>query len=1449
MRARRRDDDDSSSVRSESVDLTSYAQIYQEEEEKEALRAGLGAASGPLLNADLCNGGISFGPRGRYIGGDRLNEAEVLTSTVGSFPLVAELLEEETVRVYKAYDFNRLLDNQLPISKYKESILNMIESTRVTIIQGSTGSGKTTQVPQYILDKFASESRHCNIVVTQPRRIAAISIARRVADERGWRLGSLVGYQVGLDRQVSRDTRLTYVTTGVLLQKLVSTKSLSDYTHVILDEIHERDMESDFLMLVVRKLSRTISRDTSIVLMSATVDVDMFADYFSTPVGDSMMRANAVFIKGKTFPVFEFWLDSLMNLGSKIPKLDLCEPCIPPQSLLLARKLVTAFDSFEVIEQNEQSEFATSRGTVLVFLPGIEEINDMYKELMNDKILLKWEIIPLHSSITWDEQKKVFNRPEPGYRKIILSTNIAESSITVPDIKYVIDFCLTKNQVCDSTTNYSWLQLEWASKAQCTQRKGRAGRVSNGRVYRMVTNEFFNHLPEYSTPEMKRCSLHQAVLHSKLLDMGEPKAILGLALDPPDLSDIERTIVMLMEVGALAPRCTERGIISSQDGDLTYVGRIISALPIDVHLGKLVVLGHIFGCLEECIIIAAGLSQKSVFSKPYDAPLGAYKGKMEWADGSFSDCIAILNVYKIWQEHKRSNFFNRPGGTSEKKWGTRSYVQIPRLLEVEKLVKELTARLSGLNIRIISRSQQRDPFDKSLLLKIVIAGAFYPHYFTQGQLDEKEISREVGGFDPHSTVTLSGLPPEHGMIYAQAIKAMLAPCGSQMNIHFDHSKAYVEFLRPTTGDTGQNALKGIRIPPEMFLAIKMRQLRIPLEIRSIPPDEAIRQLRQLNMLPDPELEEKEKENMEGSECGSTKSMKHLRSNRITTLSHSALPKVLRPMLHQTIVEIYVTEIVTASRFWAIYHSPEDRGRMEFMEQLIKENVDKHNQPMMGVLTPGQICLAPYLQVYYRARVESINANNVEVFFVDYGNSLKVKKSELRAINGRAFPDLLSIPMQAMECVLCKLQPSSVTCPSGIWTKEANEFVAKAIAQQTVHGRIYSVVHGVIHLEVIYSKKRNSSNTSLNDELKRLGFAESAEEDLLSEQNYRMRHQMHLELTHEDEDNPRDVQMSIFPDEDKLSKLSRGGRKSKLHGPFSPLEMSFSGLTRAARVRSVRIEPDSVNSVAIDNDHRDEHARLLVASNVTLNASGNSLVARSTTLLPSIHGLLHLIVLMFSPRVEFRTDRERRRYTGALCGLGYQENTGASLFPDHDMEIVFDTQITQDDIIMINKIRIGINVLLNANDDMDNSRTNLIQKKLQEQVLRLVSRPRQSLKSMSFHYPGKWRVVKPEFLLHPELDGTEADILHVLPLLSGIALNEPLEVPQHVEEKPALLREGLLKHVRELHACASTSSQYRLIMCRLCDEMMESPRDVLIHLRTEKHREVEYQLFAGDNKTS
>ena len=365
--------------------------------------------------------------------------------------------------------------------------------------------GKTTQVPQYILEDSFAKKTNCNIIVTQPRRIAATSLAARVALERDCELGTLVGYKIGLDQRLDKlnhETRLLFVTTGVLLQMLSHSKGMKQYTHIILDEVHDRNIEMDFLLvcflrcysnkynfkspifqIVIRKL--LTSNSPKIILSSATLNVTKLTNYFKSLLMERPIDVPVIKIEvPRRFKIEKYYLDSFsFKLPAKL--IDYRTPAISNEMYELALKPL-----LHCLKKSLMSE-GEVRDSILVFLPGIHEINTFRKIVQQEAKFndLAHKIVVLHSSLSPQDQREAFISSE--VTKIILATNIAESSITLPDVKYVIDFCLTKYLETDSATNISSLQTHWTSKNSCKQRTGRVGRVQDGVVYRLIHADYF----------------------------------------------------------------------------------------------------------------------------------------------------------------------------------------------------------------------------------------------------------------------------------------------------------------------------------------------------------------------------------------------------------------------------------------------------------------------------------------------------------------------------------------------------------------------------------------------------------------------------------------------------------------------------------------------------------------------------------------------------------------------------------------------------------------------------------------------------------------------------------------------------------------------------------------------------------------------------------------------
>nr|XP_027802461.1 ATP-dependent RNA helicase TDRD9 isoform X2 [Marmota flaviventris] len=1224
----------------------------------------------------------------------------------------------------------------LPINRCKEEVISLIESNSVVIIHGATGSGKSTQLPQYILDHYIQRCAYCNIVVTQPRKIGASSIARWISKERAWTLGGLVGYQVGLEKIATEDTRLIYMTTGVLLQKIVSAKSLMEFTHVFIDEVHERTEEMDFLLLVVRKLLRTNSRFVKVVLMSATINCKEFADYFAVPVQNKMNPAYIFEVEGKPYSIEEYYLNDLEHIYHSLSPHLLEEPVITKDVYDVAISLIQMFDDLDMKESGNKTwsgaQFVSERSSVLVFLPGLGEINYMH-ELLTNMVHKRLQVYPLHSSVTLEEQNNVFLSPVPGYRKVILSTNIAESSVTVPDVKYVIDFCLTRTLVCDEDTNYQSLRLSWASKTSCNQRKGRAGRVSKGYCYRLIHKDFWeSSIPDHVVPEMLRCPLGSTILKVKLLGMGEPRALLATALSPPSLSDIERTILLLKEVGALAVS-GQREDENPHDGELTFLGRVLAQLPVNQQLGKLIVLGHVFGCLDECLIIAAALSLKNFFVMPFRQHLDGYRNKVNFSGSSKSDCLALVEAFKMWQACRQRGELRHP--KDELDWGRLNYIQIKRIREVAELYEELKNRISQFNMYVDPRRpvlDQEYPHKQRFILQVVLAGAFYPNYFTFGQPDEEMAVRELAGKDPKTTIVLKHIPP-YGFLYYKQLQSLFRQCGQVKSIVFDGAKAFVEFSR--------NPTERFKTLPAVYMAVKMSQLKVSLELSVHAAEE-----------------------IEGKVQGGTVSK--LRNTRVNVdfqkqtvdpmqVSFSTLDR--SQTVADLLLTIDVTEVVEVGHFWG-YRT--DEKSAELLRKLTAEMNQLELAPLPAHPHPDLVCLAPFADFdkenYFRAQILYVSGNSAEVFFVDYGNRSHVDLDLLMEIPCQ----FLELPFQALEFKICKMRPSAKSLVCGEhWSSGASGRFASLVSGRALLVKVFSVVHSILHVDVYrYSGAQDVVN--IRDVLIREGHAELAEESYESKQS----HEVLKGLFSKSAENVVDASVpSPGKDEEKhlirillesfsSNRLGAPNCKAMLHGPFNPYELKCHSLTRISKFRCVWIEKESINSVIISDAPADLHQRMLVAASLSVNATGSTMLLRETSLMPPIPGLPALLSMLFAPVMELRVDGEGKCYTGVLCGLGWNPTTEAPVLPEHDIELAFDVQFNVEDVVEINILRAAINKLVcdgpNGSKYLGPERIVQLQDNARQKLLGLFCqlKPREKIVPKWHEKPYEWNQVDPKLVM-------------------------------------------------------------------------------------------------------
>lgn len=572
----------------------------------------------------------------------------------------------------------------LPVTKQSQSILSQIATNDVTICMAATGSGKTTQIPQLILDEAIElgEGARCNVICTQPRRIAAISVAHRVANERGETLGSRssIGYQARFESKPPDDNgSITFCTTGVLLKRLQNYfsssegegyRNLDNVTHIVVDEVHERDVDTDLLLVVLKRFSehrRNRDKPLKILLMSATIDPTLFQEYFRDSQGQ---RAPVIEVPGRSFPVTKYFLDDTIQ--------DLKKDKIAQwvfKELSVTKFLAREFGN-EVDKDSERDDVLeipyplvaltiahvlqkSDSGHVLVFLPGWEDITNVQRLLLNTSRPLGlnfndttcYSIHLLHSTIPLQEQQVIFEPPAPGVRRIILATNIAETSITIPDVVYVVDTAKIKENRYDPQRYMSYLVTAWVGSSNLNQRAGRAGRHRPGEYFGILSKTRADLLSPYQMVEMKRADLSNVVMHIKALNFPSLglHEVLAAAIEPPDPDRVVMAVHQLQQIGAI-----------DVNENLTPLGKILLQLPVDVQLGRLLLYGAFFRCLDKALALAAILQNRDPFLSPPLLRKEALTVKHSWSPpGVKSDVLATLFAYEAWAKLGSQGDYNQ----------------------------------------------------------------------------------------------------------------------------------------------------------------------------------------------------------------------------------------------------------------------------------------------------------------------------------------------------------------------------------------------------------------------------------------------------------------------------------------------------------------------------------------------------------------------------------------------------------------------------------------------------------------------------------------------------------------------------------------------------------------------------------------------------------------------
>ncbi|WP_033084404.1 ATP-dependent RNA helicase HrpA [Colwellia psychrerythraea] len=568
----------------------------------------------------------------------------------------------------------------LPISDNAEQISKAIQDNQVVIIAGETGSGKTTQIPKICLE--LGRGVDGLIGHTQPRRIAARTVANRIAEELGTTLGDQVGYKVRFNDQVSDRSYIKLMTDGILLAEMQRDRLLRQYDTIIIDEAHERSLNIDFILGYLKQVLAK-RPDLKLIITSATIDPERFAQHFSSKTGGS---APIIEVSGRTFPVEMRY----RPLNDRVVSDDDEQS---PQEVDVISGILSAVDELSDCGQ----------GDILVFLNGEREIRDTAAAL-NKANLRHTHVLPLYARLTVSEQNQIF-KPHSG-RNIVLATNVAETSLTVPGIKYVIDPGTARISRYSYRTKVQRLPIEAVSQASANQRSGRCGRVSEGICIRLYSEDDYNSRAEFTDPEILRTNLATVILQMHALDLGDIADF--PFVEAPDNRNISDGVRLLEEIAAIespgkpdkvnssSKTKFSKGALKPTTTQLTKSGRLLAKFPIDPRLAKMVISAIEFGCIEQILIIVSALSIQDPRERPHEKQQLSDEKHNRFKNKS-SDFISLLNLWQYINEQKKDLTQNH-----FRKLCQREFLSYVRLREWQDIFSQLKLTLKEQNIQLSS---------------------------------------------------------------------------------------------------------------------------------------------------------------------------------------------------------------------------------------------------------------------------------------------------------------------------------------------------------------------------------------------------------------------------------------------------------------------------------------------------------------------------------------------------------------------------------------------------------------------------------------------------------------------------------------------------------------------------------------------------------------------------
>ncbi|KAJ5713665.1 uncharacterized protein N7483_010846 [Penicillium malachiteum] len=675
----------------------------------------------------------------------------------------------------------------LPAWNTQDAIIEAVNSHQVTIISGETGSGKSTQSVQFVLDDMIRRGLGgaANIICTQPRRISALGLADRVSDERCSTVGDEVGYVIrGESKAKQGTTRITFVTTGVLLRRIQSggdadgnvASSLADVSHVVVDEVHERSLDTDFLLALLRDVLR-VRKDLKVILMSATLDANIFMNYFG-----GSRSVGLVNIPGRTFPVNDYYLDDVIRDTGFAPELnewdeDEEDSSRGEETLGKALRSVGMGINYDLIATTVEyidAQLGHNPGGILIFLPGTVEIERCLNAVRR---LPNVHPLPLHASLLPAEQRRVFQSPPHGKRKIIAATNVAETSITIEDVVAVIDTGRVKETSYDPKDNMVRLQEVWASQAACKQRRGRAGRVRAGTCYKLYTRKAESNMAQRPDPEIRRVPLEQLCLSVKSMKgIDDVATFLANTITPPESIAVEGALSFLHRVGAL------------DHNRLTALGRYLSMIPADLRCAKLLIYGSIFGCMEPCLTVAAILTVKSPFVSPRERREEANAAKSSFTRPGDGDLLTDLSAYQSWSERARAQ-----GYWQTQSWCGVNFLSHQTLRDISSNRAQFVTSLKDAGLLPVDYNDGAGAWNRNAsnrnLIRALIAGAFQPQV-AQVSFPDKKFASSVTGtveVDPDAR-TIKYFNQENGRVFIHPSSILFSAQG------YPSSVAYLSYF-------------------------------------------------------------------------------------------------------------------------------------------------------------------------------------------------------------------------------------------------------------------------------------------------------------------------------------------------------------------------------------------------------------------------------------------------------------------------------------------------------------------------------------------------------------------------------------------------------------------------------------------------------------------------------